>query len=57
MPLGIWGRNLPTAAKEKEVFLLGDFCNFSIKKTYFYAYFGQNNYLTAITHKLEAFEK
>jgi len=27
---------------------LGDFCNFLIKITYFYAYFGQNTYFKAI---------
>jgi len=37
--------------------VLSDFYNFSIKITHFYAYFGQNNYLKAITHQLKAFEK
>jgi len=32
------------------------FCNFSIKITHFYAYFGQNNYFKAITYQLKAFE-
>jgi len=35
---------------------LGDFCNFSIKITYFYAYFGQNSYFKAITYQLKAFK-
>jgi len=34
-----------------------DFCNFSIKITQFYAYFGQNSYFKAITHQLKTFEK
>jgi len=33
---------------------LGDFCNFSVKITYFYACFGQNSYFKAITHQLKA---
>jgi len=36
---------------------LGNFCNFSIKITHIFAYFGQNNYFKAITHQLKAFEK
>jgi len=36
---------------------LGDFCNFSIKITHFYAYFRQNSYFKAITHQLKAIEK
>jgi len=39
------------------VWALGDFCNFSIKITHFYAYFGQNSYFKATTHQLKAFEK
>jgi len=35
---------------------LGDFCNFSIKITRFYAYFGQNNYFEGMTHQLKAFK-
>jgi len=35
---------------------LGYFCNFLIKITYFYAYFGQNRYVKAITHQLNAFK-
>jgi len=35
---------------------MGDICNFSIKITHFYAYFGQNSYFKAITHQLEAFK-
>jgi len=35
---------------------LGDFCNFSVKMTYFYAYFGQNSYFKAIIHQLKAFK-
>jgi len=35
--------------------VLGDFCNFSIKITYFNAYFCQNRYYT-ITHQLKAFK-
>jgi len=34
----------------------GDFCNFLIKITYFYAYFGQNRYFKAIIHQLKAFK-
>jgi len=29
---------------------LGGFCNFSIKITHFYAYFGQNSYFKAINN-------
>jgi len=36
--------------------VLGDFCNFSIKITHFYAYFGQNSYFKAITHQLKSFK-
>jgi len=46
---GVWGRIRRTAP--------GNFCNFSIKITYFYAYFGQNGYFEAKTHQLKAFEK
>jgi len=35
---------------------LGDFCNFSIKITNFYADFGQNSYFKAITYQLKAFK-
>jgi len=35
---------------------LGDFYNFSIKITNFYAYFGQNSYFKAIMHQLKAFK-
>jgi len=35
----VWERGIPE---------LGDFCNFLIKITYFYAYFGQNRYFKAI---------
>jgi len=35
----------------------GDICNFSIKITHCYAYFGQNSYFKAITHQLKAFKK
>jgi len=41
----------------RKVPALGDFCNFSIKITHFYAYFGQNGYFKAIIHQLKAFEK
>jgi len=34
-----------------------DFCKFSIKITYLYAYVIQNSYLKAITHRLKAFKK
>jgi len=33
---------------------LGDFCNFSINITHFYAYLGQNNYFKVITHQLKS---
>jgi len=36
---------------------LGDFCNFSIKITHFYAHVGPNSYFKAITHQLKAFKK
>jgi len=36
---------------------MGDFCNFSIKITHFYANFGQNSNVKAITQQLKAFEK
>jgi len=42
----VWGAKSPA---------LGDFCNFLIKTTHFYAYFGQNSYFKAITHQLKAF--
>jgi len=32
----------------------GQFCNFLIKITHFYAFFGQNSYLKIITHQLKA---
>jgi len=32
---------------------LGDFCNYSIKITHFYTYFGQNSYFKAITRQLK----
>jgi len=35
---------------------LDDVCNFSIKITHFYAYFGQYSYFKAITHQFKAFE-
>jgi len=35
---------------------MGDFCNFSIKITHFYVYFGQNNYFKAITYQLKGFK-
>jgi len=35
---------------------LGDFCNFSIKITHFYADFGQNSYFKAVTYQLKAFK-
>jgi len=35
---------------------LGEFCNFSIKITHFYAYFGLNSYFKAVNHQLKAFE-
>jgi len=35
---------------------LGDFCNFSIKITLFYAYFGLNSYFKAITRQFKAFK-
>jgi len=67
---GVWGRNpqLPKAIEGLGVSLLkardsgngalalGDFCNFVIKITYFYAYFGQNRYFKAITHQIKAFK-
>jgi len=34
----------------------GRFLQFSIKITYFYAYFGQNGYFKAVTHQLNAFK-
>jgi len=34
----------------------GDFCNFLIKITHFYAYFSQNRYFKVITHQLKAFK-
>jgi len=33
-----------------------NFCNFSIKITHFYAYFGQNSYFKAIIDQLKAFK-
>jgi len=36
---------------------LGNFCNFLIKITHFYAYFVKNRYFKAITDQLKAFEK
>jgi len=37
---------------------LGNFCNFSIKMTHFYAYLMvKYSYFKAITHQLKAFEK
>jgi len=35
---------------------LGNFCNFSIKITQLYAYFGQNRFFKTITYQLKAFE-
>jgi len=35
---------------------LGNFCNFSIMITQFYAYFGQNSCFKAIIHQLKAFK-
>jgi len=45
--MGVWERSIPA---------LENFCNFSVKITYFYAYFGQNSYFKAITHQLKAFK-
>jgi len=45
---------LPPEAKGSAA--LGDFCNFSIKKNIFNAYFGQNRYFKAIIHQLKAFK-
>jgi len=35
---------------------LGEFCNFSIKLTHFYAYIGQNSYFKAITQQIKTFK-
>jgi len=45
----------PSRGKPSGVWALGDFCNFSVKITHFYAHFGQNSYFKAITHQLKAF--
>jgi len=55
----IWGlRALPPEARRSGNGdpVLGDFCNFLIKITYFYAYFGQDRYFKAITYQLKAFK-
>jgi len=36
---------------------LGDFCNFSLKITHFYAYVGLSNYFKSIDYQLKIFEK
>jgi len=56
---GVWGWcPQPPKARGLEVELLARaiFCDFSIKIMHFYAYFGQNSYFKAITHKLKAFK-
>jgi len=53
---GHWGSGGKQGGLGEESPALGDFCNFSIKRTHFYAYFGQNSYFKAITHQLKAFK-
>jgi len=48
-----WFVGVPTAGGHRG---LGDFCNFSIKITHFYAYFGQNSCFIAIIHRSKAFK-
>jgi len=56
-PSGGLGANPPAAGgwgfRSKT---LGNFCNFSIKKTHFYAYFGKNSYFYSITQPLKTFK-
>jgi len=35
---------------------LGDFCNFPIKITLFYAYFGQITYFKVVSHQFKSFK-
>jgi len=71
-PLGVWGRSSqppeavclrqrhqPLEAKEfgGRAPSAGRFWQLFNKNKAFCAYFGQNNYLKAITHQLKAFEK
>jgi len=47
-PLRVWGRSTQSPKArglEEKPSALGDFCNFSIKTTQFYVYFGQNSYM------------
>jgi len=57
---GVWGE-VPSRRRQDDLgaklTALGDFCNFLIKITQFYAYFGQKIYFKAITHQFKAFEK
>jgi len=46
----IWGLGAKPPA-------LGDFSNFLLKITHYYAYFVQNSYFKAIAHQLKALEK
>jgi len=60
---GNWGSRGKASSRRRQEDLgekpstLGDFCNFSIKITQFYAYFDQIRYFKAITYQLKAFEK
>jgi len=58
--IGIWRRSRDSAPQPPDARglgaehpELGDFCNFSIKITHFYAYFCQDSYFKAITHQLK----
>jgi len=52
--MGVWGQS-PQSPEAKHP-VLGDFYNFIIKITHFYAYYGQNSYFKAILHQLKAFK-